>query len=142
VVAVEPEPVVAVEPEPVVAVEPEPVVAVEPEPVRRDDRVELPVWQVVAPESPATADGHPAPPESLPAAATAEPRWPTQPEEDTSLTAQILARRSTEALWAASSAEMLAAPAPKVTIQSCVNCGLSLSATARFCRRCGSRQES
>jgi ribosomal protein L40E len=25
-------------------------------------------------------------------------------------------------------------------VQSCVSCGLPLSATARFCRRCGSRQ--
>jgi ribosomal protein L40E len=156
-VVVEPEPVAAVEPtpEPVVSVEPEPaVVAPEPErvaeptpepapaPVRRDDRVELPAWQIVAPDGPAAADGHPAPAESLPAAATAEPQWPTQPDDASSLTAQILARRSTEALWAASSAEMMAVPAPKVTIQSCVSCGLSLSATARFCRRCGSRQES
>jgi hypothetical protein len=30
--------------------------------------------------------------------------------------------------------------APAGGVQPCANCGLSLSATARFCRRCGSRQ--
>jgi hypothetical protein len=40
---------------------------------------------------------------------------------------------------------VLAAPpisgaTPSGGVQSCVSCGLSLSATARFCRRCGTRQ--
>jgi ribosomal protein L40E len=33
-----------------------------------------------------------------------------------------------------------AASAPTPTAQPCVSCGLSLSANARFCRRCGTRQ--
>jgi ribosomal protein L40E len=140
----EPEPVAAApepEPEPIVAA-PEPEPAAEPTPPFRDDRVEVPSWRMVAPESPSAADGHPAPAEPLPAAASAEPRWPTQPDEEVPFLVAQLARRSTDALWAASSAEMLATPTARVQIQSCVSCGLSLSATARFCRRCGTRQES
>lgn len=40
-------------------------------------------------------------------------------------------------LWEASAREIGAAG---VTVQSCTGCGLSLSASARFCRRCGTRQ--
>jgi hypothetical protein len=47
-------------------------------------------------------------------------------------------------VWAASSRDVLGAEPPgaagPVGIQSCVSCGLSLSANARFCRRCGTRQ--
>jgi hypothetical protein len=49
-------------------------------------------------------------------------------------------------LWAASTREVLAQPngdrpgAAPTGVQPCSNCGLSLSATARFCRRCGTRQ--
>ena len=47
-------------------------------------------------------------------------------------------------LWAASAREVMSAPivdaAPNTTPQPCVQCGLSLSASARFCRRCGTRQ--
>jgi ribosomal protein L40E len=42
-------------------------------------------------------------------------------------------------MWAASGREVLA-ERPAQGVQSCVNCGLALSATARFCRRCGNRQ--
>jgi ribosomal protein L40E len=41
--------------------------------------------------------------------------------------------------WEASAREVAEA-ASKVAIQNCGECGLSLSASARFCRRCGSRQ--
>lgn len=41
-------------------------------------------------------------------------------------------------LWEASAREVGAAG---VTVQSCGGCGLALSASARFCRRCGERQE-
>ena len=52
------------------------------------------------------------------------------------------------ALWAASAQEVLGGgPRPAIptaaapaTPQPCVSCGLSLSANARFCRRCGTRQ--
>jgi hypothetical protein len=42
-------------------------------------------------------------------------------------------------LWDASSREV-AAGLGAVVVQSCDSCGLSLSASARFCRRCGARQ--
>ena len=58
--------------------------------------------------------------------------------------ALLVNRASSDALWAASAREVLAGPGPAVAptagIQPCSNCGLSLSATARFCRRCGTRQ--
>jgi hypothetical protein len=54
-------------------------------------------------------------------------------------------RASSDALWAASTQEVLSPPAAGLVpatsgVQPCSNCGLSLSATARFCRRCGTRQ--
>jgi hypothetical protein len=62
----------------------------------------------------------------------------------------LLANRAkgspSDALWAASAQEVLARPTgigPAVApagVQPCSSCGLSLSATARFCRRCGTRQ--
>ena len=42
-------------------------------------------------------------------------------------------------MWDASAREVAGAPSA-VGVQSCGGCGLSLSATARFCRRCGTRQ--
>jgi hypothetical protein len=56
-----------------------------------------------------------------------------------------IAARSTSAsgapspLWDASAREVAAALSA-VAVQSCGSCGLSLSATARFCRRCGASQ--
>jgi ribosomal protein L40E len=41
--------------------------------------------------------------------------------------------------WEASAREVAGAAA-NVGVQNCGQCGLSLSATARFCRRCGTRQ--
>ncbi len=43
------------------------------------------------------------------------------------------------AFWEASAREVAGAGA-SVGVQSCGQCGLSLSASARFCRRCGTRQ--
>jgi hypothetical protein len=43
------------------------------------------------------------------------------------------------AFWEASAREVAGAGA-NVGVQSCGQCGLSLSASARFCRRCGTRQ--
>jgi ribosomal protein L40E len=157
--APEPEPVVAA-PEP----EPEPVQAA-PEPVAADpaptaDVVVQPTWQRVAPdpgpEAPVVPPGAPA---SVPASATSDPssspQWPTQPEWPTSGQSQanglpFLGRPAApqgglEALWAASSQELSAPPQPAAGktaggIQPCVSCGLSLSANARFCRRCGTLQ--
>ncbi|MFL5679787.1 MAG: hypothetical protein ACJ77B_04230, partial [Chloroflexota bacterium] len=120
----------------------------------RDDRVELPTWRITPPDQapqPGPARRRQAPESSVPAAAShqpvppAEPRWPGQPTTDS---LAFLASRSTrdgaDAIWAASSRDVLAPQAqgtvPPAAIQSCVSCGLSLSATARFCRRCGTRQ--
>lgn len=117
----------------------------------RDDRVEVPTWRIVAPDN---ADAGPPPPIAAPPtpARQAEPtQWPTTPEWPTQPDADPLgfltARRATDAMWVASSQDLLSVPqrsgaaAPTPTVQSCVSCGLSLSATARFCRRCGARQE-
>jgi len=43
------------------------------------------------------------------------------------------------AFWEASAREVAGAMS-QVPVQNCGQCGLSLSATARFCRRCGTRQ--
>jgi hypothetical protein len=43
------------------------------------------------------------------------------------------------AFWEASAREVAGAMS-QVGVQSCGDCGLSLSASARFCRRCGTRQ--
>ena len=165
----EPEPV-ALQPEP----EPEPVAAAEPEPEPvaaaqpPQDVVEQPVWLPVAPDPDAT----PAPPPAqapadngLPAAASAAPQWPSQPEwpaqpqwpsarsstprPNTILGRPVVPSGGIDALWAASSRDVVApmatAPTPlgqqlPAAAQPCINCGLSLSSTARFCRRCGTAQ--
>jgi hypothetical protein len=86
-----------------------------------------------------------------PAATPAEPQWPTQPQwpaqARTSEGLPFLGRPAAptgglEALWAESAREVTAAPAAttRAGVEPCVSCGLSLSATARFCRRCGTRQ--
>jgi hypothetical protein len=167
-VAVEPEPEpVAAEAAPVAEPEPEPLAA-EPEPIAaaaaaaaapepRTDVVEQPTWRIIAPDPTAPAtNGHA--PEALPAAATAvptppqpdaPPQWPESPQWPQPNPA-ILAQRSVapsaamEALWAASVRDVVA-PAqggatPVGGVQPCNSCGLSLSANARFCRRCGTRQ--
>jgi hypothetical protein len=160
----EPEPVAAApEPEPEPVAEPEPVpwpVAAEPGPAPepRVDVVPQPTWQIVAPEAP-TADGLPSPsvpPAGVPAdaiAASADPQWPAQPEwpaPQASAGLPYLGRPAAatggiEALWAASAQEVsdpAAGQGVKIAsgVQPCVSCGLSLSANARFCRRCGTRQ--
>lgn len=136
--------------------EPGPVAA-EP----RDDVVYQPTWQIVAPEPGTTDQAPPVPqqpeiPPSAPAdpvAASAEPQWPSRPEWPRPPSADGLpflgrpaaATGGIEALWAESAREVTAAapPAgakPSGGVQPCVSCGLSLSANARFCRRCGTRQ--
>jgi hypothetical protein len=128
-----------------------------PEPVRAD-RVEQPTWHIVAPETPTVpTNGHEHVDEGLPAVAAttpapptpAEPQWPTNPEWPVAPpSASLLATRgasssaANEALWAASARDVVAQSpgTPGGGVQSCSSCGLSLSATARFCRRCGSRQ--
>jgi nicotinate-nucleotide--dimethylbenzimidazole phosphoribosyltransferase len=162
-VAAEPEPVAA-EPEPVpaelapVAAEPEPVAA-EPEsagadtPVR-EDLIEQPTWRIYAPDGqdtgtpPSVVPGPTTPQPSVPIQASATPQWPSRPDLDESPSMALLANRARtgdDAMWAASAREVLgpasaASAAAPAGVQPCSNCGLSLSANARFCRRCGTRQ--
>ncbi len=159
-VATEPEFVAVPEP---VATEPEFVAAPEPvaaEPVPETPVVDIvpqPTWRMVAPDPAAEAPVvHPAEPSpTLPAAATAaapnaEPQWPTRPEWLGGTPAAglpFLGRAATpqgglEALWAESTREVAAPTSGRVAggVQPCVSCGLSLSANARFCRRCGASQ--
>jgi len=130
----------------------EPPAAPSPAPIA-DDVVPQPVWQMVAPDPGAeTPLGQPVVPPTLPAAASAaasaEPQWPSRPQPTSGL--PFLGRPAApqgglEALWAESNREVVTPANPGRTagvIQPCVSCGLSLSATARFCRRCGTPQES
>ena len=147
------------EPEP----EPEPVAAKVPVPEAQPtpaspgvDVIDQPVWPAAAAQAPA-----PEWPAEAPAAPTGPPSWPTGPRWPTALPAlpalpapppatpgndplaALMARTSTEAMWAASSRDVLqpiAAAATVAAVQPCTNCGISLSATARFCRRCGTPQ--
>ena len=161
-VAVEPEPVAA-EPEPVAA-EPEPEIATQ----AKDDIVAQPAWpatpQTLLDGAPAPL------PEPGPAASPwltvapddgAAPQWPANPQwgrtspgrevPSTLAGRPLIPRDDAASLWAASAREVLsggpassgpaAGAAPvSATPQPCVSCGLSLSANARFCRRCGTRQ--
>jgi hypothetical protein len=148
----------------------------------RDDRVETPTWQIVAPEIAPTPDsglldvppttlapqpaipvrpaatnggvqatngaggavnGAPAPPAGAsewpspantpppqwPMPKTVAPQWPV---------GQGTSRGANDDLWAASSQDVLGKAGSGV--QPCTSCGLPLSATARFCRRCGTQQ--
>ena len=167
--AVEPEPVaaepVAAEP---VAAEPAAAEPVAAEPAAAsEDHVVQPAWPLApAPVAPAATAPTPTP-APAPAATPnpwltvapddpSAPQWPVAPQwrtatprHDVPLTLAgrpLLPQADTSALWAASAQEVLgAAPAPLASTapaaaQPCVSCGLSLSANARFCRRCGSRQ--
>ncbi|HET7829362.1 MAG TPA: hypothetical protein VFL03_07375 [Candidatus Limnocylindrales bacterium] len=132
----------------------------------RDDVVPQPTWPEAAPTpGPDVA----APPAAAPAPAanpwltvapdeTGEPQWPAAPafpvpanrrEMPTTLAGRPLLPQVDPAdMWAASAREVLTgtpqAPIPAAaaapTAQPCISCGLSLSANARFCRRCGTRQ--
>jgi hypothetical protein len=107
-----------------------------------------PAWQIVAPDgggagstsaSPtglsaqaplpggASTNGASATNGAMPAAAGA-PQWP----------APAGAGASND-IWAVSSQDVLDKPGA-AGIQSCTSCGLPLSASARFCRRCGTQQ--
>jgi hypothetical protein len=124
-----------------------------PVPVR-DDIVEQPTWQIFAPDQAAGPTGQPVPPAqpamppAVPPQASGEPQWPVRPGTEDSPSMALLANRSgkpSDALWAASAQQVVAPPvaggsAPIAGVQPCSNCGLSLSANARFCRRCGTRQ--
>jgi hypothetical protein len=160
----EPEPVAAQpEPEPV-AVAPEPVAPPAPHPVEaarppkrttpHEDVTTQPRWPVPppAPAAPTATPWLTVAPDEPPGG----PQWPTPAwriSDSSDLPAMLagralLPRDDAAALWAASAREVLTgsidnrpvAPAAPLSAQPCVNCGLSLSANARFCRRCGARQ--
>ena len=162
VAEVEPEPIVAeVAPQP----EPEPVVAeAEPEPAPRPF---APISETILhfPEPGAPA----APAEQQPVAAEADTpelaarraqldllglgdpgQGPVEPDgpkvlpyrsRGTAATPEALAALAAQGarFWEASAREVANAVG-NVGIQNCGECGLSLSANARFCRRCGTRQ--
>jgi hypothetical protein len=126
------------------------------------DVVEQPMWRITAPDPTGAAPSTPAADQrgSVPLQAsgsparstTGEPQWPARPEGPASTGAgglPFLGRPATpqggiDALWAASNQELVTAPPvpgkAASGIQPCISCGLSLSATARFCRRCGTLQ--
>jgi hypothetical protein len=145
----EPELVVAeAEPEPGIAeTEPVPIaaqgVATEPPAQPEWPTEELPVAAASAMQPPSagiepipTAIGQPLPasvvdgalawPEPVSAAAPFEPSWPDL---------AVPQRRTGAGLPA------ITAPAQPLAARSCPGCGLSLSASARFCRRCGTPQQ-
>jgi hypothetical protein len=156
------------EPEPVAAEHPVAASADVPEErPTRDDRVEQPTWRITAPDgspeqaptpSPIVPPAVDQPPAAAAAASPvqatngkpATPEWPTTPQWPGQqpnlpfLAGASAQSAATEALWAASARDVVAQTPPTVVggVQPCSNCGLSLSATARFCRRCGSRQGS
>ena len=118
---------------------------------RADDRVEVPTWQITPTDAPAPRRPDPRQP-IQPSAASAQagrsqgkPEWPNEPAVDNLafLANRGSADRDVDEVWAASSRDVVAAPGSPTAaagVQACVSCGLSLSATARFCRRCGTRQ--
>jgi hypothetical protein len=163
---VEPEPVVAeaeIEPEPVVAeadVEPEPVTAeAEPEPVPPTPIAAISETILHFPTRPVQPDvGHPAAaadesPEAVARRAQldllgldgqAQPDMPAvlpYRSRGAAVSSAELAIRAAagQRFWEASAREVAGAVG-NVGVQNCGECGLSLSANARFCRRCGTRQ--
>ncbi len=120
--------------------EPAPAPALAPPPT---DVAEQPTWRMVAPDGTAPGETEPATPIwATPASVT---RRPTDAMPTASWASRVATARPVESpVWAASSRDILAAAptgaAAPVGIHSCVSCGLSLSANARFCRRCGTRQ--
>ena len=123
------------------------------------DVVEQPTWQITAPDLEAPSQGIPARPDdavplqaSEPSVPPIEPQWPVKPEwpaPRASAGLPFLGRPAQpkggiESLWAASNRELVTTPPVPGRaangIQPCISCGLSLSANARFCRRCGTLQ--
>ncbi|HEY6608696.1 MAG TPA: hypothetical protein VI277_05815, partial [Candidatus Limnocylindria bacterium] len=170
VAEVEPEPIVAeVEPEPIVAeVEPEPIVAeVEPEPEPAPRIAAAPINDTIlrfpqrraTPAAPAetAAVEHDMPEVAarraqLEGLGLGDPgEGPVLPEPPAIVPyrsrgaavpqGELAARAAAQgaSFWEASAREVASAAAT-VGIQNCGGCGLSLSANARFCRRCGTPQ--
>jgi hypothetical protein len=83
------------------------------------------------PPQPSSAPPQPAPPPAFVAHQARGPAsWPPA--------AQSAPQPSASSVWEESSRGIISRPGSGV--QACVSCGLALSASARFCRRCGTRQ--
>jgi len=153
-----------------VAAEPEAVAVAEPEPVAQPqaEAVLPPAPPVLLPGPPPVVDRIAATAAPGAGVGTRPPSWltvapvdvpvPAWPESATPSPGgrtiggrKVVPSDRAAAVWAASAREVMqagplgaAAPssdkAPAPTAQPCVSCGLPLSASARFCRRCGSRQ--
>lgn len=119
---------VELEPE-AVAVEPEPEpIAASAEPAASSLE---PIPTAIGQPIPSSAiDGSVQWPEREAAAAAYEPHWPDVPTHAAGAAAQVGA-----GLQGAVSAP------PPLPARACPSCGLSLSASARFCRRCGTPQQ-
>jgi hypothetical protein len=100
--------------------------------------VQPPTAPVLQPQPPlpASPPAHASVPEWPTPAASAQPSWPTAPAWPSHQPRAM--PRGADAVWAASNRDVL--NRPETGVQACVNCGLALSSTARFCRRCGSSQ--
>ncbi len=100
-----------------------------------------PSWRMVAPESPyvAPAQGNGHVYAAPPTPGFPEPQWPEAPSWPAPVP-PASRTRGAEAVWAESTRDLLSRP--ETGVSACFNCGLPLSATARFCRRCGNSQVS
>ncbi|HEX7472193.1 MAG TPA: hypothetical protein VF323_03855, partial [Candidatus Limnocylindrales bacterium] len=124
-------------------IQPSPYPAVQPQyaaPAPPPAAPAAPSWRMVAPEGPWVAPAAPnnghvheaGPPSNAP-----EPQWPAAPAWPAPV-ARTSRTRGAEAVWAESTRDLL--NRPETGVSACFNCGLPLSATARFCRRCGTSQ--
>ncbi len=114
------------------------------------DVVPQPTWRIVAPEPTDATTTDAGRPTVLPPAPASGPLLRARPapraggSPATPWAARLAsARPAAGGVWAESSRDVLgpSGPAAPTGVQACVSCGLPLSANARFCRRCGSRQD-
>jgi ribosomal protein L40E len=136
-------PEVAADAEPGPAVETPPAEIPAPPARPAVDTVEAPVWRMVAPETappPAPAPAVAAPKTNGHDRSAEPPQWPTAPAWPAAAasTSRNVPVTGADAIWAQSSKDVL--NRPEAGVQACLNCGLPLSSTARFCRRCGTSQ--
>jgi ribosomal protein L40E len=131
----------------------------EPQAVATPEAPEAVETALVPAEPPETTE--PAAPSPVPPSWPTGPRWPTaiparQPRPGSEPAASpasppiadslaaLIARTSTDAMRKTIGRDVTAAFAapqvPTMAVKSCGKCGISLSATARFCRRCGTAQ--
>ena len=167
----EPEPLAAVaEPEPIAAVaEPEPElvaavaepVAPAPEPIAAAPDEPMPIAASAAPMTPATSEpiptaigqprpasvvdgplAWPDPGQHVPAFETTWPDLPP-PSAPGAPTAPVVQAQApvVEVRRIGANLPSVTAPPQQLVARPCPSCGLSLSASARFCRRCGTPQQ-